>query len=357
MDSKITELYKKLYSEDRPLPKKRLTSIYIEQVEGKGGEEFSIYSKSPESQSYDHLGDIEATDLPKVKKLVSVSRGKNEVAPYLQSKNYSPERFKNPRSFDALVELLSTETWLNFIKTSDKPDIQRHKSGNLGDVAATYGVDTTSVRQLADFQSVDASGSNIGPGEILLSVLFEDVVNSTSGGDLLNTSTNSKIEVKGQQGRFGQQSGRSSQGVSFDGLNSQLKNKINGVEQNTSVPLALGVFHGEYKKEGKENLFKNQVIEFLSTFYPKADFESIIKSPALFGNKNTGRKVLEKLYLSNYATKYNLQEILFLDKEALDYALFTPEEALSNGGYIDSGKLQVGALRFNNLYPSVIFNF
>ena len=190
-----------------------------------------------------------------------------------------------------------------------------------------------------------------------MSVVFGDVENSTSGGDLVNSTTGGKIEVKGQGGRFGQQGGRSSQGVSFDVLNNQLQQKITGIDQNMSIPLVMVVFHGAYKREGKEKAFLPAVKDFFTTLYPKADFDFILTSPAVFGNKTESRRVVEKLYVSNYVSKYDFEQFLFIDKVDLNYVIFTPEDVLVKGGMIDNGKLKINSLRFNDPYPTIFYKF
>lgn len=356
--SNIQKLYEQLHVKGPHTSK--LEDMYKVVVEKKtlapSSEEYSIYSKPQSGGKYEHIGNIEVGDLPKVKKVINAGRGKNEITPYLNSKNYSDKTFKNPNTFVSLVDELLAEDWVNFIANKSKPLIKQNKIGNLGKIASKFKVNFNNVKRLADFQGTDAGGSNIGPGEILLSVLFADVFNSTSGGDLM-LDTGEKIEVKGQKGRFGQQGGRSSQGVAFEVLNNQLKNKIVGVEQESQLPLTLVVFHGQYKKEGKEAQFLKAVQDFCKTFYPEADYETILKDPKMFGNKHTAKKVIEKLYVSNYINKYDFEDLLFLDKSTLNYAMFTPDDLLKKGGYIDTNKIKIDSIRFNNLYPSLEFNF
>lgn len=357
MDYNLKKIYQNFKSTNTK-PKSNLVDLYIEQIKKPtGGGDYSIYSKPPAGGKYEYMGDVEVGDLPKVKKLINAGRGKHEIVPYLNSKNYSDKTFKNPNSFVGLVEMLSSDEWINFVTIKEKPLIVKNRVGNIGEIASKYGVEYSSVRTLADFQATDAGGSNIGPGEILLSVVFGDVANSTSGGDLINVSTGSKIEVKGQGGRFGQQGGRSSQGVAFDILNAQLQNKITGIEQNMSIPLVLVVFHGAFKREGKEQLFLPAVEKFLQTIYPKADYSSIFTSPAIFGNKNDARRAVEKIYVSNYINKYDFEEILFIDKIDLKYAMFTPDQLLSKNGLIDSGTVKINSIRFNDPYTTIFYKF
>lgn len=166
----------------------------------------------------------------------------NAIVKALKAKNYSNETLQ-PGHFDGLVAGIvknDPAEFIKFVSTSGDREIKA-KGNHVGDLASFLtpgGFSKEAMAALVSSKWTDAGGSNIGPGEIALALTFGDVSNKvvkklgeegdesdTTGGDLLLTidgqsagegffqdiempEGDAPIEIKGQDGRFGQQPGR-----------------------------------------------------------------------------------------------------------------------------------------------------
>jgi len=158
----------------------------------------------------------------------------------LKAKNYSDDTLQ-PGHFDGLVAGIiknDPTEFLKFVSTSGDREIKYNPTGNLASFLTPGGFSEDAMKALVGSKWTDAGGSNIGPGEIALALTFGDVSNKvvkklgeegdesdSTGGDLLLTidgggdgegffqdieivDGEAPIEIKGQDGRFGQQPGR-----------------------------------------------------------------------------------------------------------------------------------------------------
>lgn len=158
----------------------------------------------------------------------------------LKAKNYSDETLQ-PGHFDGLIAGIvknDPTEFIKFVSTSGDREIKLAPTGDLASFLTPGGFSSEAMTALVGSKWTDAGGSNIGPGEIALALTFGDVSNKvakklgeeeeesdTTGGDLLLTidgqsagegffqdieiiDGESPVEIKGQDGRFGQQPGR-----------------------------------------------------------------------------------------------------------------------------------------------------
>jgi len=360
-----------------------LEDIYKKQVRGKIpprkhlrvlGEDVSLYTK--EQGEYKHIGDVSDDNFLKISRIATSGNAQEEIENYLTTKKYESNSFKGADSYINLVELLDRGAFEVYINNTDKPSLaNRPGPANMIDIASKLGLDSSIAERVANFQPIDAGGSNVGPGEILAALIFDDVTNSTTGGDLM--LGNDKLEVKGQGGRFGQQGSRGGVSLSLDPLLKDLDNKPE-FPAKTGMELILHTVANAYKDEDKANKFIPNLHTLLKQVYPGGNldyFHDDVDFNELTSRKRPGgvpaihgiiRRNLAKLNLDYYAKEKKVNLLLFtkgVDGKTKtpgkvgDYALFTVEDALTHGGLIDQGILRATAFSPAGLYPNFKYYF
>jgi hypothetical protein len=340
--------------------KRKLESLYSE-VAGRPvmprrhlkvlGEDIDLYTKGEEG--YAHIGSVGDNDFKKVQKMTGGDHI-GQIVSYLNDKNYNEKSFQNKHDFNSLVSMLDSYDFDEYIKSSQKPSLEKEREGNIFNITNTIGLDERGARAIAQFKPVDAGGSNVGPGEVLLALIFKDVANASEGGDL--KLGGESLEVKGQGGRFGQQAGRG--GVDFS-----LQYMIDVLGENIVLPRvslshSIATLHSAYSAAGIEQKFIPALTEALKSAYPNADFRYLNNVDYTdVSTRGSIRAALLKISLTNYTTRYNYNNILFIDKRLLDYAMFSKDDALKDGGLIDQGKLVSGNVTTKDLYPNNYYKF
>lgn len=147
------------------------------------------------------------------------------------------------------------EAWFEFIRRKDKPRINtpENRKGYFQDLLQQFNFSEELIHQLIDQPWTDRGGSNVGPGEVALSLIFDDVKNTDAGqsGDLRlaidgiftpiavsddDIDENGKkeylvkdaaLEVKGQGGHFGQQGGRGGPKLAFGKILDSIIDDVN----------------------------------------------------------------------------------------------------------------------------------
>jgi len=314
------------------------------------GEDIDLYTST--NGEYTRLGSVDDSDFKKIQKLVA-GGSTGEIINYLNSKKYDKNSFQNEHDFSSLVDLLDRYHFDEYFKADQKPSLVDVKENNIYNVTKAVGLDEGGARALAQFKPVDNAGSNIGPGEILLAMVFKDVTNSDSGGDLKINSDS--LEIKGQGGRFGQQSGRG-------GVNFSLQPMLDALGENIELPIslknAISILYQAFTNKKISQKFIPALRKTLEQAYPSADFNHLNNVDYMdAGTHGSIKHMLLKLCFSNYVTKYNYDNVLFINKNTLDYALFDKEDALKNGGLIDTGKLKSDNFTIRDLYPNNYYVF
>ncbi len=236
---------------------------------------------------------------------------------------------------------------ISIITLKKKPKLKDNTVGSIVNILDGK-LDKDFLIQLARLTGVDIGGSNIGPGEIAISLIFDDVKNSDSGGDL-QYDNGDKIEVKGQMGRFGQQAGRSVQRVSDSVLNKELDIPVE-INEYPRINEFISAVYKRYKEENVLDKFNNNLYAFLEDIYPNGEPEKFFNN-ANFDDINDIRLKLQKVYTNNYLNTYDYDNILFIDKNSLKYMIFSKEDALKEGGLIDTRRLRTEMFNIKDLYP------
>ena len=211
----------------------------------------------------------------------------------------------------------------------------------------------------------DNNGSNIGRGEIALGILFKDVDNSESSGDLKWNGTN--LEIKGTGGRLGQRGGMSGNVNVLELMSHKLLLDVDA-EALLELPNAgvmsygLMALYDAAKKEGKSDpqIFKVIQDGLDSLYYSQGAAKTYFNGKADLTDTATVKKNLLKLNVDSYMKKNNIESLLFFNNN-LDYLAFSKDQADS---LINSGKLDTSTaanpdpskgFSFNNPYPQIYF--
>lgn len=321
----------------------------------------------------------------------------------LEGKGYRKSDFTKGHFGGLVHSILGTgdqgSQFINYIENKENQlSLAENPVGNVMQVAASKGADTRAIVSLMDSKWTDSKGSNIGPGEIALALLFKDVSNkiegttSNKGGDL-SIAVNgvggeiADLEVKGQGGRFGQQSGRG--GVKANGLNviysilsKQLpeykeqihkKMQLNASNQNLVTMLSDTFnFIQQIGGDNAANSFHNQVIEnLMKPAYWEIDYSGSkgVNLPALLRSSYSDpvmlKKTLVKFVTYHYINEHSYNFLLFIDKESGDYAMMINQPGANNdiGKCIDAGLLTTKGVKaetgfsMSTFYPNMEYRF
>lgn len=329
---------------------KRLEHLY---------EDVTLYVK--DGEGYKPIGDVSHDMYRKVQRMASGKNTADIISKYLNDRFYNQDSFKGEDDFETLVGILDDGEFETYIESQDKPKLADNRVSDIINLASKNGMSEKLAMKVARFTPVDKGGSNVGPGEILLALTFDDVTNAVGGGDL--SISGEALEVKGQTGRLGQQAGRG--GVTFN--TEVFTSNLSNPPEIDSVSLE-GIIHKLYKAyqdESKEGSFVNDLKKGLKTAYPYSsmeyldgvDYNSVSKKQGIKIIRGDIRKAITKTNLDNYARKYDYDDFIFINKANLNYAMFKREEALRNGGLIDEERLVAANYSINDFYPQFRFIF
>lgn len=351
--------------------KKALEDLY-NQVAGKPvaprkhlsvfGEDVDLYTKTHDE--YEHIGNVSDENFAKINRIATGGEALEVIKKYLNIKGYDRDSFRNEYDYDSLVDILDRGEFENYVESDKKPALSMGQVGNVVNLVTSGGFNEYTAKRAAVFTPIDEGGSNVGPCEVLLALAFKNVTNSTQGGDLM--MGDKKLEVKGQGGRFGQQGSRGGPGVSFgiliDGLDQA---NISMMKPSLEVNI-IGAYQA-FRQINQEDKFISNLHKLLELIYPGGDVAKFFNKETNFmdsykrGKVGPIRKQLAKLNLQQYATKYDLQNIIFVKGMPTkkptfgvvgDFASFTVEDAIRSGGLIDQGLLYATAFTKSSLYPN-----
>ncbi len=305
----LEDIYTKkiLTSEEYHSPRKRLEHLY---------EDVTLYIK--DGEKYSPVGDVPEDIYRKVQRIASGKNTSGMITTYLNDKFYSQDSFKGEDDFETLVSLLDDGEFETYIESDNKPTLADNRVNNIINLASKNGMSEKLAKKVARFTPVDKGGSNVGPGEVLLAIIFGDVTNAVGGGDL--SIDGEALEVKGQGGRLGQQPGRGGIKFNTEALTSNLSNPpvINSV----SLEGIIYQLYKSYQAENKESLFVEDLKKGLKDAYPYSSLEFLNSVDYENGlSKRQGRsiarasirKALAKINIDNYARKYNYKDFFFIN--------------------------------------------
>lgn len=361
MNSKITDIYRKQVagSSNYQTPK-RLEHLY---------EDVTLYVK--DNEEYKPLGQVSDDNFDKITRIATGGDALESITKYLDGKLYTRNSFKNEYDYDSLVDILDRGEFEKYIAAEDKPSLSIPETGNVVELVTSKGFNEKTAMRASAFTPIDDGGSNVGPCEILLALAFNNVTNSTGGGDLMIDGQ--KLEVKGQGGRFGQQGGRGGPALSpstlLDGLEGDNVNVVKSVESNI-----IGTYRA-FAQIGNTDQFLSNLHELLKIAYPGGNVERFFTKDINYNDPTSRkrgapqsqiRKQLAKLNLQQYSKKYDLQNIIFAKGPQQknptpgslgDFASFTVDDAIRDGGLIDEGILRANSFTMAGLYPNFFYMF
>jgi hypothetical protein len=166
---------------------------------------------------------------------------------------------------------------------------------------------------------------------------------------------NKKIEVKKNEGHFGQQSGRGGiKPLKTIFVKSFIRNPDKLKEIDKSLSIRLGdILLASYKAVDSKQEFVDDVIKTLNSIYanntPLAEKyfnEELFRSGDIKRITNALLKLNTDGYLKN-------DFVMFIDKK-YNYVVSTKEDLIKTGGYIDTGKVRtLSNFTINDLYPKI----
>ena len=305
-------------------------------------------------------------------------------------------RFKNYREsdlqaghFEGLIQTIikggQGKDLVDYLEDTDRAvNLKDSPSGNIESLASDF-LSRDTISGIVGSKWTDKGGSNIGPGEIALAIIFRDVKNKTmekEGGDLTLTIGDEKnaLEVKGLQGRFGQQGGRG--GVSSKGQQNVYDNLLKQYDSDESfktaitnkrVILALRNTYDAIKnynstlptsKQIDTDMFFqliNKHILGVAYEHSKNNYYLLKAAMTKTNSADSIKKALTKIYTFNYLDKHKYRYLLFINsKPPFDYHMLTYDKI---NDYIDNECLTVVGTgsdvgwTTDNLFPSMTFNF
>ena len=282
----------------------------------------------------------------------------------LGSKGFTADRFKSGNS---AVELIfnriadtDVEKLSEYLKEPKELQPGTHNFATLTELPSQVIIDLLTIEP-----GSDSNGSNIGRGEVALGILFKDVDNSESSGDLKWKGTN--LEVKGTGGRLGQQGGRSGNVNVLELMSHKLLSDVDAealldLPNSGVMSYGLMALYDTAKKAGKadQQIFKVIQDGLDSIYYGQGVAKAYFNGKADLADTATVKRNLLKLNVESYMKKNSIGSLLFFNNN-LDYLAFSKEQANS---LINSGKLDTSTaakpdpskgFSFNNPYPQIYF--
>lgn len=333
------------------------------------GEEVDLYTKH--NNEYSHVGEVSDDNFAKINRIATGGDALALINEYLSSKQYNRDSFKNEYDYDSLVDILDRGEFEKYISSDNKPSLTINQTGNVIELVTSKGFNERTAMRASTFTPIDEGGSNVGPCEILLALAFDNVTNSTQGGDLMMGG--SKLEVKGQGGRFGQQGGRGGPALSPAALLKGLEVEDIAIVESVEANI-IGAYRA-FMQVDKFDQFLSNLHELLKLAYPGGDVAKFFTKDINYDEPTSRkrgapqsqiRKQLAKLNLEQYSKKYDLQNIIFAkgapQKKPTpgnlgDFASFTVDDAIKDNGLIDSGTLRANSFTMAGLYPNFFYIF
>jgi hypothetical protein len=308
--------------------------------------------------------DLTADQIAKIHREVVKVGYHDTVMGILGAKGFTADRFKSGNSAVELIFNRIADTDVEKLSEylEDPKELQpgTHNFATLTELPPQMIIDLLTIEP-----GSDNAGSNIGRGEIALGILFKDVDNSDTSGDLKWKGTN--LEVKGTGGRLGQQGGRSGNVSALELMSHKLLSDVDA-EALLDLPnvgvmsYGLMALYDVANKAGKTDpqIFKVIQDGLDSIYYGQGVAKDYFNGKADLSDTATVKRNLLKLNVESYMKKNNVGSLLFFNNN-LDYLAFSKEQADS---LITSGKLDTSTaakpdpskgFSFNNPYPQIYF--
>jgi len=319
---------------------------------------YDIFSIPQGGDEPDELGTVPDKGLLAVQKIVKTTGNEQVVTKILSKKLYSEKSFREG-DYGKLVNLLGDLdiSYLKILNSSKLPKLSDNKLGQLSLIGEQIKIPWVILDPIHKFVASDATGSAIGKGEVLFALLFKDVTNSTSGGDLMWGKN--KLEVKGVRARLGQQEGRGNPGIdeqdfiNIPNHNTNWQQQIldasragrGGTNYNVASILSNAVNASNDKKTVVQHFQK-----ILKKLYPKSDINKHLANETFIQDPDLAKKTLFKINTDHYINLHGIQEILAFDPKS-KYIVMNKEEAFT---HIDDGRFRPdGNILMHNWAPNI----
>jgi len=305
---------------------------------------------------------------PQIQRLfknVSGFAHKDNILNYVNSKGFTANKFKTGDiAIETIFNGISDSNIDEFIKYIKNPKTLS-SIDVAGNFASQLGLSSTLVRDLIDIEpGSDAGGSNVGKIEVFLGLMFSDVDNNVSKGDLNWNGKN--LEVKGTGGRLGQQSGRGSDNketienaarqLLSDEVLEEYLNYLPKVKY--SIVFSIKELYEVATSNGKSNNDVEKVIQAAlnRAFYDKGVAATYFNTPEDFTNIDRIKKNLIKVNSRSYAIKTDVNTFLFCNSSSGDYVIVDMSEldsAIDNVKF-DTSVRGVTGYKWYDIAPNMV---
>jgi len=305
---------------------------------------------------------------PQIQRLfknVSGFAHKDNILNYVNSKGFTANKFKTGDiAIETIFNGISDSNIDEFVKYIKNPKTLS-SIDVAGNFASQLGLSSTLVRDLIDIEpGSDAGGSNVGKIEVFLGLMFSDVDNNVSKGDLNWNGKN--LEVKGTGGRLGQQSGRGSDNketienaarqLLSDEVLEEYLNYLPKVKY--SIVFSIKELYEIATSNGKSNNDVEKVIQAAlnRAFYDKGVAATYFNTPEDFTNIDKIKKNLIKVNSRSYAIKTDVNTFLFCNSSSGDYVIVDMSEldsAIDNVKF-DTSVRGVTGYKWYDIAPNMV---
>jgi len=290
---------------------------------------------------------------------------KDNILNYVNSKGFTANKFKTGDiAIETIFNGISDSNIDEFVKYIKNPKTLS-SIDVAGNFASQLGLSSTLVRDLIDIEpGSDAGGSNVGKIEVFLGLMFSDVDNNVSKGDLNWNGKN--LEVKGTGGRLGQQSGRGSDNketienaarqLLSDEVLEEYLNYLPKIKY--SIVYSIKELYEVATSNGKSNNDVEKVIQAAlnRAFYDKGVAATYFNTPEDFTNIDKIKKNLIKVNSRSYAIKTDVNTFLFCNSSSGDYVIVDMSEldsAIDNVKF-DTSVRGVTGYKWYDIAPNMV---
>ena len=270
------------------------------------------------------------SQVQKLFKNISGFAYKDNILSFVNSKGFTSDKFKTGDiAIETIFNKISDSNINEFIQYIKKP--RTLSSLDLsGNFVSQLGLSPNLVEDLINIEpGADAGGSSVGKAEVFLGLMFSDVDNNVSKGDLNWNGKN--LEVKGTGGRLGQQAGRGNDNKEtienaakqlLDGeVLDEYVNYLSTIKY--SMVFSIKKLYETATENGKSISDVKKIIQSAlnRAFYDKGVASMYFNDPSDFTDPDIVKKNLIKVNSRSYAIKTDVNAFLFLNSSNGDYVI------------------------------------
>ena len=270
------------------------------------------------------------SQVQKLFKNISGFAYKDNILSFVNSKGFTSDKFKTGDiAIETIFNGISDSNINEFIQYIKKP--RTLSSLDLsGNFVSQLGLSPNLVEDLINIEpGADAGGSSVGKAEVFLGLMFSDVDNNVSKGDLNWNGKN--LEVKGTGGRLGQQAGRGNDNKEtienaakqlLDGeVLDEYVNYLSTIKY--SMVFSIKKLYETATENGKSISDVKKIIQSAlnRAFYDKGVASMYFNDPSDFTDPDIVKKNLIKVNSRSYAIKTDVNAFLFLNSSNGDYVI------------------------------------